>query len=398
MEPLLLNRVVQVHALAGYNSYTLDANGVTSESSRPMPHSLDQIDWCDAPLLPPIPDPDWEMEFEQRFGRTTLMTRYLTPVRWMLIADEILESRVTPNLSLELQNLISLVVAMDNSCRYCYGAFRSLLKIMGYPENVVRKLEENLAINELSPKEKVALEFAQKATRSAPQPSTADLKMLLQAGYSRLQIAEIAYLVANSAAGNRIATLLALPPDPIETLEASRMQRLLRPFLRGRFTRSLSKVAVFEPDTPYEGPGLRIIHSLNGSPAAGALARILSEAWKSPITSQRIKALVFAVIAKGLVCPTCEREAIAVLRNEGWSEDEITHLLTHLTSERLDSFELKVLRFARETVRYHTRRIQTLAQEFARDLRREMVIEIVGLVSFANGLVRMSSLLEECDE
>ena len=145
-----------------------------------MPASLDQIDWCDVPLLPPIPDPAWEAEFKKRFGRTTTLTRYLTPVRWMLIADEILESRVTPNLSPDLENLISLVVAMDNSCRHCYGAFRSILKIMGHSESVIRKLEESLAIGELNPKQRVALEFARKVTRSAPRPSAGDLRMLTE--------------------------------------------------------------------------------------------------------------------------------------------------------------------------------------------------------------------------
>jgi hypothetical protein len=36
--------------------------------------------------------------------------------------------------------------------------------------------------------------------------------------------------------------------------------------------------------------------------------------------------------------------------------------LVHETSERLDAFELRVLRFARETVRYQTRRLQELAR------------------------------------
>ncbi len=361
-----------------------------------MTASLDQIEWCEMPLVPPIPDPRWEAEFMKRFGRPTTFTRYLTPVRWMLIADEIIESRVTPNISPNLENLISLVVAMDNSCRYCYGAFRSVLKIMGYPERVIRKLEESLAVDELSQKEKLALEFARKVARSAPRASAADLKVLTEAGFSRLQIAEIAYLVGNSSAGNRIATLLAVPPSEVEGLEAGWIRKLLRPITRRRFRDSMSKVTVFEPESPYEGPGLRIIEALNGSPAAGAMARILEEAWQSPITSKRVKALIFAVVAKGLLCPACEEEAANLFRSEGWSDEEITHLLSNLTSERLNAFELKVLRFARETVRYQTRRIQTLAQEFAKGLEREVVIEIVGLVSLANGLARTSSVLQEC--
>ena len=51
-----------------------------------------------------------------------------------------MEVRVTPNVPVVLSGLIGLVVAMDNSCRHCYGAFRSMLKIMGYSEPLIRKL------------------------------------------------------------------------------------------------------------------------------------------------------------------------------------------------------------------------------------------------------------------
>jgi hypothetical protein len=68
----------------------------------------------------------------------------------------------------------------------------------------------------------------------------------------------------------------------------------------------------------------------------------------------------------------------------------------HETSERLDAFELRVLRFARETVRYQTRRLQELAQGFATGLERDVLLEIIGLVAYANGLARMSILLDQC--
>ncbi len=361
-----------------------------------MPASLEQIEWCDVPLVPPIPDPRWEAEFMRRFGRPTNFLPFLTPVRWMFLADEVLESRVTPNLSPDLEKLISLVVAMDNSCRYCYGAYRSVLKIMGYSERLIRKMEESLAVDELMPQEKIVLEFARKVTRSAPRVSAVDLKELSEAGFSQIQIAEIAYIVGNNAIGNRVATLLALPPAEVEKLESSWVRKFLKPMIRRKFRDSMSKVEVFEPDGPYRGPGSRIVEALSESPAGGALAMVLSEAWKSHVTSRRVKALIFAVVAKGLLCPTCEAEAAALFRKEGWTDEEIAHLLSNLTSDRLDTFELKVLRFARETVRYQTRRIQTLAREFAKGLEREVVIEVIGLVSLANGLARMSSVLQEC--
>jgi alkylhydroperoxidase family enzyme len=97
-----------------------------------------------------------------------------------------------------------------------------------------------------------------------------------------------------------------------------------------------------------------------------------------------------------LSCDACEAEAAQALRGEGWTDAEIKQLLTYLASEKLDPFELRVLRFARETVRYQTRRLQQLAQDFARGLERDVLLEIIGLVAYANGLARMSIMLHRC--
>jgi alkylhydroperoxidase family enzyme len=354
---------------------------------------LEQIDWCDVPLLPAIVDQAWEREAARRFGFPSNLAKFLTPVHWLMEAEQLVEARVTPSISVPLRAFISMAVAMDSSCRHCYGAFRSMLKILGYPEGVIRELEESLAVDELTNKEQAALEFARKVSRSAPRPDASDLRELRTAGFSQLEIAEIAYLAAINAAANRLATLLAVPPDPLEEIDANWFERLKRPFTRKEFRAALSTVANVPYPAGFVGPGAEIVRALEGSPAGAALATILQGAWKSTITSKRIKALIFAVIARGLGCPACEAEAAKDLRDEGWTDPEIQHVLRHLTSTKLDSFERKVLSFARETVRYQTRRLQELAQTFAKGLKREVLLEIVGLVSYANGLARMSILL-----
>ncbi len=361
-----------------------------------MAYSLEQIDWCDVPLVSPMPDLDWERESTKRLGFKSNFVKYLTPVRWMMEADELMHARVTPNVSVELAALISLVVAMDSSCRYCYGAFRSLLKIMGYSEQMIRKLEEGLALNELPKKEKTALEFARKISRAAPRPSRTDLEEIKAAGYSPIEIAEIAYLAGNNASANRLATLLALPPDPLEEVEANWLKKWKRPFTRKQFRALLTPIFNVRHPTNFAGPGAAIVDAFESSPASAALATVLDGAWNSSRTSKRVKALIFGVVARGLNCPACEAEAVGNLRREGWTDAETQHLLTYLTSSKLDSFELRVLRFARETVRYQPRRLQELAQNFAAGLEREVLLEIIGLVSFANGLARMSVLLHRC--
>ena len=361
-----------------------------------MAYSLDQIDWCSVPLLPAIPDLEWEREVVKRFGFISTLAKFLTPVRWLMDAEQLGEARVTPSISVPLRAFISMVVAMESSCRHCYGAFRSMLRILGYPESLIRDLEESFATNQLTSKEQVALEFARKISRSAPRPSESDLRELTAAGYSQLEIAEIAYLASLSAGGNRLATLLAVPPSPLEEIKANWFAKLKRPFTRKEFRAALSSVVHVPYPAEFVAPGAGILQALEGSPARAALATVLQDAWSSTITSKRVKALIFAVIARGLDCAACEAEATEALRGEGWTDSEIEHLLTHLTSNKLGSFELKVVSFARETVRYQTRRLQELAQDFASGLKREVLLEVVGLASYANGLARMSILLHRC--
>jgi alkylhydroperoxidase family enzyme len=361
-----------------------------------MAYSLDQIDWCDVPLLPAVPDPAWEREVVRRFGFASNLARYLTPVRWLMDAEQIGEARVTPGISVALRAFISMVVAMDSSCRHCYGAFRSMLKILGYPEGVIRDLEESFATNQLTNKEQAALEFARKVSRSAPRPSESDLRELAAAGYSQLEIAEIAYLAGLNAGGNRLATLLAVPPSRLEEVDANWFDKLKRPFTRKEFRASLSSVQSVPHPAEFIGLGAPIVQALEGSPASAALATVLNGAWNSTITSKRMKALIFAVVARGLDCQACEAGASEALRREGWTDSEIQHVLTYLTSPKLDSFEHRVLGFARETVRYQTRRLQEVAQTFAAGLKREVVLEVIGLICYANALARMSILLHRC--
>jgi hypothetical protein len=160
-----------------------------------------------------------------------------------------------------------------------------MLKIMGYSEALIRKVEETLAENKLTKKEKAALEFALKVSRSAPRPSEGDLQELTAAGFSAIEIAEIAYLAGINACGNRFATMLALPPDPRKRLkrmvhqtEAAVLAQRLR---AAAFASSGHQILL--PIRAWQG----ILESLKGSPAEAALATVLNGAWNSTITSRR---------------------------------------------------------------------------------------------------------------
>jgi alkylhydroperoxidase family enzyme len=247
-----------------------------------MASLLDQIDWCDVPCCRQL-DPAWEKEVVRRFGFASNMAAFLTPVRWLMEAEQLVEARVTPSISVPLRAFISMAVAMDSSCRHCYGAFRSMLKILGYSENVIRELEESLAVEDLTAKEQAALEFARKVSRSAPRPGASDLVELKATGFSQLEIAEIAYLAAVNAAGNRLATLLAVPPDPLEEIDANWFERLKRPFTRkipsGALLTLLTCLILQDSSVPVRGLSERARLT-----SKAALATILDGAWNSTIT------------------------------------------------------------------------------------------------------------------
>ena len=229
-----------------------------------------------------------------------------------------------------------------------------------------------------------------------PRPTPDDFARMEREGFSPVEIAEIVYLAAMSAAGNRLATMLAVPASPLEKTSNTWLGRMSLPFIRNRLRRGIAALRPPDPPRTYDGPGARIVHALEGSPTAPALATILSESWQSKVTSPRLKALCLAVIARGLQCPACEAQATAVLAAHGLTAGDTDLLLTHLASEKLSALELQVLRFARETVRYQTRRLQKITQEFSRGLSREQFLEVIGLCSYFNGLVRMSILLDRC--
>jgi hypothetical protein len=90
-----------------------------------MASVLDQIDWCDLPLLPPVVDHAWERDAARRFGFASNMAKFLTPVHWLMEAEQLVEARVTPSISVPLRAFISMAVAMDSSCRLATGHFEA---------------------------------------------------------------------------------------------------------------------------------------------------------------------------------------------------------------------------------------------------------------------------------
>ena len=84
-------------------------------------------------------------------------------------------------------------MSQDNSCRYCYGIQRLMLRVFGVAEARIQRLEQGLLDAEIDPRAKAALEFARRVSRAAPLVSGADAEALLATGWSPIAIRELAF-------------------------------------------------------------------------------------------------------------------------------------------------------------------------------------------------------------
>ena len=366
----------------------VDTNGVMVS----VPASF--TDWGEC-LLPPSPvSPAMLADVKREMGAVPSWVSRLAPAPWVLRAFVKTTQKPFAYAPPGLWELIGLVVSQDNSCRYCFGVQRVLMRVFGYPEAYLAKLERDFHVADLSPMQRAALDYARKISRANPRPRRGEYEDLERAGLSRPAIAEVAFAAAASAFMNRIATLLALPVETeLESLLDRRLFRVLRPMMAWRMR---PKPRRPEPLLRNEGPGAVVVAALGDSPSAGLLRRTLDDAWESPVVPRRTKALLFAVIAKALECARCENEARGELRIAGLDEATIDDVLANLGSPALDAREALLVPFARETVRYQTSSIQRRVREVTAGMSPEETIEVVAVVALANAVCRLSVLLDAC--
>ena len=65
----------------------------------------------------------------------------------------------------------SMVTAQENACRYCYGANRAFMKMLGYSEAFIQSVERDVQLAEMDPRERAFVDFCRNLARSRPRPS-----------------------------------------------------------------------------------------------------------------------------------------------------------------------------------------------------------------------------------
>ncbi len=356
---------------------------------------MQDVEWLD-PLIERERSRELEAYARQKLGISSRTTGFFAPCPWVMRADIDLATAEHVHIGHELSGLAALVVSRDNSCRFCFAASRMLLRLMGMPEDRIGKLEEDLETAQLDTPVRLALDLARRISRSNPLPSRADKKALREAGYGEDAIKELAFIAAENVFHNRVATLPALPPQLPERLARSSFLGLLRPLLR-RPLRRLQKKGQPEalPDELKSGPYTYLVLGLEGLPAARVLRKVLDEAWASPQLTPRAKALIFAVIARGLGCAHSEREAFRLLAHAGLDANQVEEILAHLGSAELDPIEALIVPYARETIWYEPAAVQRSGRRLQQELTTPQFLEVIGIASLANMVCRLAILLDE---
>lgn len=358
------------------------------------------IEW-EGCLLEPHSDRELARRIRAESGRSSNLVTYFGRPSWVAWCSADLNLRLRQRVYVEhhLADLVGLVVSQDNSCRYCFAIQRAAMRAMGYPEQEIRKLEQDLLVAELNQRERAALEFARRVSRSNPLPSDLDLKPLRDAGFSADEMRELAAQIGLYVYFNRLSTLPALPPQTMEALPDKWWARLTRPLMahgvRALFERS-QPVAL--GDDQRQGPYSEIVTALDGLPVAPALRRILDDCFAPRALPERAPALVFAIVARALGCPKSEQEAVRILAERGLGAEATESVLAHLASPELSPQEAVLVPFARDTVWYGQ---AAPAQRRAREVRdalgdREAFVEAVATVSLANMVCRLAAALEHC--
>jgi AhpD family alkylhydroperoxidase len=357
---------------------------------------LHDIEWG-APLIEPCRDHDAEALMRKKYGFVMDSVAFYSRSPW-IVRSQVrfnIQRDLLVHVDVDLAEIIGLVVSQDNSCRFCYAAWRALLRFQGYSESRIERLEENLA-TALSPSDRVAVDFARRVSRANPIPSRAEWKPLEAEGIEPGAIKELAFLAALNVYYNRLATLLAVPTASVEEASKNARHDWARPVL-GWYARVRRRRGRATP-LPAErrtGPFSPAVLALDGLPVALALRDVIDDAWSSSILSLRTKAFVFAVVARGLGSDWAERHARAMLLAEGMTEQGYEELLARLSGAELTPAEAALGPLVRETVWYRATSLQRHARRVRPRFSAEEFLEFVGIAALANAVCRLSALADD---
>jgi uncharacterized peroxidase-related enzyme len=361
-----------------------------------MPLVLEQLQWAEEPLAPEVPDPAWEAEIQGLMGFVPGSFRRVASSPWVRRTYlDCVRGPVTSLAPSEVE-LAGLVTSQENACRYCYGSARVRMKMVGFSDEMIDRIERNVQLVEAEPRERELVHFCRNLARSKPRPSRQAREAMHAVGFSEQATAELAFVVATCGFCNRVSTLLAVPPELEMEAQAKGKKGLWNKLSSWLPPKSASfKFPPLDYPAPnFKGPYGKLVRTLEGLPGAAMLEVALNSAFASDVLPRRTLSLIFAVIARTLECERCETGAAELLDAEGFSRDDLREVLGTLASPHLTEMEALLIPWARDTVWMPEQpaRIQERTRPLLEALGPKVLVEAVGAAALANGCVRLTML------
>src|SRR5207253_1385129 len=145
------------------------ARELETMTSMAAPAALPDAEWSEC-LLPAGPVPrEMAREVRRAVGALPGWVPRLAPSPWIVRAFRDTIQRPAAYLPRTFFDLGAVVVSQDNSCRYCYGAQRAVMKVLGYRDEYLDRLVRDFHVVDLPPGE------------PPPQPNDGPLAALVTA-------------------------------------------------------------------------------------------------------------------------------------------------------------------------------------------------------------------------
>lgn len=353
--------------------------------------AIEQIEWAET-FLEPHRDADLEASLTKaNGGELPPNTRFLSQCPWLARVPAHFNwfNQGLAHIDIDLAEKLSLVVSQDNSCRFCFAAHRTLMRILGTPEDRIRRLEMDMLTVDLAGPEQAAMAFARRLSRSSPILTSADLEPLTEAGWSNEAIREMALVCGAMIAANRYSTFLALDPKPFEAFPDRWYIRPIIPIL-GLLLRAKTRRGQPTPFTDAErkGPFARVINAFDGLPLGHSLRTVIDEAWAFDAISHSTKALIAAVIARGIGDQRILAEARGLALASGVTDSVFDDVMAHLSAADLTQRDRMAIEFARESIRFQPAQLQRRTRELVEHFDQRELLDLVGFASIANVIAR----------
>jgi len=378
------------------------ASGSTDEEHAPAmsddltfddPRPPTKEEWG-TPLVEPRSAPDVERRFRRRIGMVSGAVPYVVPHPWLYRPFLFLSAPTLAHVNRPFASAISFIIARDNSCRFCYSTFRTLLRLSHFSPSDLNDLETHFAAQDFDRREEWGLRFAVRLSRCRGVPEALDRLRALD--YSEEAIREVAGISVLNLASNRIGTMLSIPVSAFEEMAdrwyfrpwrsvAMPLLQLSQRWSNGRDV--LRKGAA-------DGPLSDWVHQLRGT-TVGTLVREFVGNWldeERPL-SLKVKRLMLAVIARGVEANALEVHVRERLIEEGGiTSDAFDDAVDHLGGPAVDDRVEPLLRLARASIRYDFGPIKRVAWDCTEALDRSETLEAIASVSLANAVARLESL------